>query len=135
MQRAHLFVVPVVMNSAARRLEHEPEGLHRGYQRRPTGAGGPSRSYPDAMATPRSTSSTARRLVAGFAHAEVLEMVDLALYFGAPAQKCLGPGFSLGGPGGLDAAVVAAHHDGAPAFPGGAAVPERASSKNSRVRP
>jgi len=62
MQRAHLFVVPVVMNSAARRLEHEPEGLHRGYQRRPTGAGGPSRSYPDAMATPRSTSSTARRL-------------------------------------------------------------------------
>ena len=66
--------------------------------------------------------------VTGFAHTEVLEMVDLALYFGAPAQKVPWSRVQPGRPGRprcgwwwRPTMMVA------PAFPGGAAVPERAN--------
>ena len=48
-------------------------------------------------------------------------------------SSALVSGSGLGGPGCLDALVVAAHHDGATAFPGGAALPQRAGGAGGCV--
>ena len=64
--------------------------------------------------------------VAGFAHAQVLEMVDLAFHFGSVAQQGLDVGVMLGGSGGLDTIVVDPDKDGPPAGGGGAVGAQRA---------
>ena len=80
---------------------------------------------------PRNLPSSSSRLCRGYNQAP--RGAHLAFHFGPSAQQCLGPGLALGGPGRLDAAVVAAHHDGAPASPGGAAVPQRANFTGAGV--
>jgi len=63
--------------------------------------------------------------VAGLAHTQVLEVVDLALDLGPPAQQRLGRRLGLGRPGGGDASLVYADGDLATAFGCGALGLER----------
>ena len=61
--------------------------------------------------------------VAGFAHAEILEVVDLSFYLGSVAQQAHDVGILLGGPGSLEALVVYTDKNGPPAG-GSGAVPQ-----------
>src|SRR5436305_9804788 len=60
--------------------------------------------------------------VAGLAHPEVLEVIDLSFDLGPLPQQLFGDRFNLGGPGGLDPGLVFADQDRASSFAADTAV-------------